>query len=151
MSKALQDGEVLQALVHVNSGSGGGAGSGMAQAHATKLSPAGYVAEHGIAEKGLNGQFALADIWLALTDRRLLVWSGSVISLAPRPKKLLTEAPRDSFTVTWRDARSFTGYRLYHFVFPDEQHLVRLGEDDDEADRFVAALGDQASLMPEPD
>lgn len=138
VSRRLENGEALRALINVHDGSTGVNG----------LNASGrYRAEHGIAERGLNGHFDLPNVWLALTDRRLVVFSGSWFSLAPKPKELLTTFPVGTFAVSWRDLAAPPRTRLLHFLFPDDQHIVRHGEADDESDRFLAALGTQAAPM----
>ncbi|MCB0994506.1 MAG: hypothetical protein KDB21_05410 [Acidimicrobiales bacterium] len=144
VSRHLASGETLQALINVNSGStGAGSNPGTRITNVDR-----YLERNGIREKGINGEFSVADIWLALTDQRMLVFSGSWFTLAPKPKKYLTDLPRAGVRVAWRDERALRPCRLFHFVFPGDQHIVRLGEVDEEADRFVAALGVQATPLP---
>ena len=148
VQRHLDPGETLQALINVNDGSAGG-GASAAQATATAIRNTGrYRDEHGIAEKGLDGNFSLHELWLGLTDRRLLVFTGSWFTFTHKPKKLVTAVDRGRFTLTWRDETAMRPVRLLHFVFPDDQHIVRMGEADDESDRFVAALGAEAAPMP---
>lgn len=141
VSNHLESGETLHALINVNDGSPGAGPTSAVNATGR------YRAEHGIEERGIGGIFDLFDMWLALTDRRLLVFRGSSFSLAPKPKRLEVALGRDDLEVAWRDDRAFGPFRLLHFTFANGDVVVRMGETDDESDRFLAALGERARVL----
>lgn len=141
--------ETLQALVNMSLGSPGTGTSGGQTAMTKTINVGRYIDEHGIVERGVNGVYDLFNIWVALTGRRMVIFRGSWFSFTPKPKKLLTSVDRGDVELSWRDEKVVGGHvRLYHFRFPDDHHLVRLGTPHDEADRFVAALGTQAVQLP---
>jgi hypothetical protein len=138
-----EPGETLLALVHVNVPSSGGGHESPSARNVSR-----YTTANNIVERGVNGVYDLHDIWLGLTERRLLIFRGSWFTFAHKPKRFLTAVPIDTVTLRWRDEAALrVEARLYHFAIGDEEHLVRLGDVDEEADRFVSALGGRATLL----
>lgn len=142
MRAALDPGEGLVACVFVHQGSTVG------ESARTFHGVGSYVAEHGIVEKGVNGVFDLIGAFVALTDRRLVLFRQASLALKPRPKALATTVPLNQVRLWWRDEASRPASRLYHFVFGEDEHWVRRGEQEPDADALIAALGPRAVPLP---
>ncbi len=143
VQRALGPGEDLRALTFVHMGSTVPMGSSAKTLHGV----AEYLSEHGIVEKGVNGVFDLIGAFVALTDQRLVLFRQSQLAVRPKPKAVATEVLLDQVTLRWADDDRRPRSRLYHFVFGDDEHFVRRGEQEPDADALVRGLGDRATPM----
>lgn len=146
----LEPDEQLVALINV---ADGGVGDGLSAHHrATREgAPSHHLHEQGLAERGIRGVPVVGDSWFALTQRRLLVFSGAFMTLRPKPKELLVTLPADEIvSLRWWTTKRHRTCRILHLDLGDDEHVIRYGEIDDDCDAFITALGERAVEVGDP-